>query len=131
MSCSFLKNNLRHIFWWKTILTELRILNCQVFYLRFTEIITLNCSSFVWKSLGLRERPILQSTDLWHNITISPFWEGNLSICEHQSAFTKENTAQKMKFSMKDLWPNVNVTKINVTKSGVSCGFGHIYWINS
>ena len=77
------------------------------------------------------ERPAIQSTDLWHNITIPPVWEGNLSIFEHQSAFTIEHTAQKMKFSIKDLWPNVNVAKINVTKSGVSCGFGHIYWRNS
>ena len=77
-------------FWWKTILRELRILNCLVFCLRFSKAMTLNCSSFVyysWKSLflhnilkGLRDRPVLQNADLWHNITIPPFWEGNLSI---------------------------------------------------
>ena len=32
-------------------------------------------------------------------------------------------TAQKMKFSVKDFFSNV-------TKSAVSCGFGHIYWRN-
>ena len=68
------------LFWWKTILTELKTVNCQVLYLRFTEAITLNCSSFVWKGLGLRDRPVFQNKDLWHNITIPPFWEGNLSV---------------------------------------------------
>ena len=67
-------------FWWKTILTQLRILNCRVLYLRFTEAITLNCSRFVWKGLGLRDRTFFQNTNLWHNITIPPFWKGNLSI---------------------------------------------------
>ena len=32
----------------------------------------------------------------------------------------KEHTAQKMKFSWK-------ISSLNVTKSAVSCGFGHIY----
>ena len=68
MSCSFLKNNLRHIFfgpeffWLRTILMELRILTataekCQVFYLSFSKAMTLNCSRFVhhsWKSSFLQ-----------------------------------------------------------------------------
>ena len=98
MSCSFLKNNLRHNFFWpKAILTEMRILNCQVLYLRFSKAITLNCSSFVyyiWKSLflenilkGLKDRLVLQNTDLWHNITIPPFWEGNLLNTNYWKVF--------------------------------------------
>ena len=107
MSFSFLKKNLRHIFWWKAILRELRILNCQVFYLRFSKAMTLSCSSFVyysWKSLflqnilkGLKDRLILQNTDLWHNITITPFWEGNLKRTSFlrrppSSCFLQDNT---------------------------------------
>ena len=44
-------------FWRKTILKELRILNCQVLCLRFSKAMTLNYSSFVhysWKSLFLQ-----------------------------------------------------------------------------
>ena len=40
-------------------------------YLGFTEAITQNCSSFIWKGLGLRDRRVLQNTYLWYNITIS------------------------------------------------------------
>ena len=73
-------------------------------YLRFTEAITLNCSSFVWKSWGLRDRPVFQNTDLWHKITIPPFWKWNLSICYISQLEKKEHTSQKMKFSMKDFF---------------------------
>ena len=48
----------RIFFWWKTILRELIILNCQVFCLRFSKAMTLNCSNFVyysWKSLFLQK----------------------------------------------------------------------------
>ena len=38
--------------------------------------------------------------------------------------FVKYYTAQKMKISIKDFF------SICVTKSAVSCGFGHIYWRN-
>ena len=56
------------------------------------------------EGLGLRDRPVLQNTDLWHYITIPSFSEGNLSICYHQSACKKEHTKQKIKFSMKDFF---------------------------
>ena len=40
-----------------------------------------------------------------------------------QEHHPKEITAQKIKFSIK-------VSSVNVIKSVVSCGFGHIYWRN-
>ena len=48
------------------------------------------------------------------------------NICQnHQQALRKEqllkrNTAQKMKFPLR-------ISSVNVTKTAVSCGFGHIY----
>ena len=97
-------------FWWKTILTELKILNCQVLYLGFTEAITQNCSSFIWKGLGLRDRQVLQNTYLWYNITIPP----------SLSQLAKKNTLHK-KWSFP--W---RTSSVNMTKSAVSSGFGHI-----
>ena len=38
----------------------------------------------------------------------------------HSNVISKENTAQKIKFPLR-------VSSVNVTKSTVSCGFGHIY----
>ena len=74
LSCSFLKNNLRHIFlnpdffWLRIIPRELRKLNCHCWdmssVLSFSKATTLNCSSFVyyrWKSLFLQK--ILKSTE--------------------------------------------------------------------
>ena len=41
----------------------------------------------------------------------------------NRTPFVKIITAQKMKLSIEDFF-------INVTKSAVACGFGHIYWRN-
>ena len=79
-----------------------------MFYLRFIKAMTLTCSSFVhysWKNLFLqsilkcaeRSSSLKMNTDLWLQITISTFWEGNLSTS--RDCFLQENTCVGVSFN--------------------------------
>ena len=71
-------------------------------------------------SLSPKEKPLLQfsgSTILLNKVLILPF---TLDLFVFIFFPSRLRIAQKMKFSMKDFLANV-------TKSAISCGFGHIY----
>ena len=65
-----------------------------------------------WQQVTTNKKEVVQ----WMTMTST--------ISENKRQRVK-TTAQKMKLSIKDFFG-----KVNVTKSEVSCGFGHIYWRN-
>ena len=52
-----------------------------------------------------------------------PFESNSEVAVQKKQQPINQNTAQKMKFSLR-------ISPVNVTKSTGNCGFGHIYWRN-